>query len=379
MKVLTWARRVLTVICICSIGQGAVLAAAAPSEEELLEVIAPAQAWLLAQQDPEGSYAGGSVGVTALITDALLGGLGGVPVDDPRVAKSIAWLVTHQQPSGAIFDPNEGVANYATALSLMAFAKAGGVDQTVIDRAVAFLKSNQNLDENDINYGGIGYGSAGKGQEDLSNTGFAIEALRASGVPPEDEALQRAMKFLQRCQNLSSVNDLPWAADDGGAVYAPHESKAQGSFHEGDPPIGKVELRSYGSMTYALIKSYLYLNLSADDPRLAAALGWIRQNYQFEANPGLPAGREQEGLFYYYLVMAKSFKLLGQPTITIDGQPRDWRADLFAEVKKRAQAVPMDDGTKGLIWINSARRWRENFPHVVNSYIITALKNMAAQ
>ena len=352
------------------------LRAAAPTEAELLALIEPSQAWLLAQQEENGAYAGGSVGMTALITEALLGGPGGIPADDPRMATSIAFLISNQQPSGAIFDPDEGVANYATCLSLMAFAEAGGVDQAVIDKAVAYLKSIQNMDENDINYGGIGYGSAGKGQEDLSNTGFAIEALRKSGVPADDEALQRALKFVERCQNLSSVNDLPWAGDDGGAVYAPHESKAQGSFNEGNPPAEAPELRSYGSMTYALIKSYLYLDLKPGDDRLKAALQWIGENYQFEVNPGLPAGREQEGLFYYYIVMAKSLHLMQDATVKVGGEEKYWRSDLFAQIKKRALPADFEDGSKGIIWMNNAKRWRENYPHVANSYMVKALKMM---
>ena len=167
-------------------------ASATPSLADVRSLIEPAQRWLVAQQDANGGYAGGSVGLTSLITEALLDGAGGLPFDDPAVVNAVEFLLAHQQPDGGIYSPAEGAANYATALSLMILARLPNPDQAVIERAQQFLLGIQNLDENDINFGGIGYGSGGKGQEDLSNTGFAIEALRQSGIPADHPGLQRA-------------------------------------------------------------------------------------------------------------------------------------------------------------------------------------------
>ena len=50
------------------------------------------------------------------------------------------------------------------------------------------------------------------------------QALKDSGLPADDPALQKALVFVSRCQNLKSeFNDQPWAGkvNDGGFVYNP--------------------------------------------------------------------------------------------------------------------------------------------------------------
>ena len=61
------------------------------------------------------------------------------------------------------------------------------------------------------------------------------------------------------------------SGDDGGSGYAPGESKA-GFLELGD---GTKIPRSYGSMTYALLKGYLFAGLPKDDPRVEAAWKWL--------------------------------------------------------------------------------------------------------
>ena len=78
----------------------------------------------------------------------------------------------------------------------------------------------------DPDYGGVGYG--GPERPDLSNTSYLIDALVAAGAEPDDEAIQRALAFVSRCQNLESAgNDTPFAGkvNDGGFYYViPTES-----------------------------------------------------------------------------------------------------------------------------------------------------------
>jgi squalene-hopene/tetraprenyl-beta-curcumene cyclase len=66
-----------------------------------------------------------------------------------------------------------------------------------------------------------------------------------------------AIQFIQRCQNLPTHNPEKWASDDpqnkGGFIYAPGESKAG----QTNLPSGRVALRSYGSMSYAGLLSYI--------------------------------------------------------------------------------------------------------------------------
>jgi hypothetical protein len=357
----------------------------APAKAEVEALLDQAQAWLFTQQQPDGAFMPGKqfvVGVTAMSVDALAKEPLGIKNDDPRLVKALALMRTHFQPDGGTYAKEEGLGNYGTAFTLMALSSTKSTDKEWIAGGQRFLFGAQNNDPNAVAYGGMGYGSRGQGHEDLSNTTMAITALRASGVPSDDPHLQKALKFLEKCQNLSSHNSLPWVSNDGGAVYSPDESKAGGSWNMKEPSTGgkgpaEEKLASYGSMTYALISSYLSLDLRADDPRVAAALAWTKDNYQFDKNPGMIAGREQDGLFYYYAVMAKTFQTLDVKTMELkNGKTVDWRADLFAAIKQRAIPKKLDDGRQALMWMNSSKRWGESLPHLATVYLIRALKSI---
>src|SRR5690606_28942628 len=171
-------------------------------------------------------------------------------------------------------------------------------------------------------YGGAGYGSHKR--PDLSNTSFLVDALRAAGNDENSEAIQRALIFISRCQNLETEhNTTPFAAKnpDGGFYYTP---AAGGSSQAGQTPQGG--LRSYASMTYAGLKSMLYAGVDQHDPRVKAAVSWIRKHYDLDSNPGMgPAG-----LYYYYPVFAKALDALGQDTFEDEnGEAQNWRAELI--------------------------------------------------
>ena len=369
---------------------GAEPAAAVPAAtaEETDRLIDAAQHWLLAQQQDNGAFLPGTrftLGITALSVHSLCSPPLALRGDDPRIAKAIAHIRTYRQADGGFYRPDEGLGGYGTSLTLMAFAAAGIDDPAAVKGAQEYLFGIQNKDPQSVCVGGIGYGPEGPGQEDLHNTATAIVALRASGVPAADPRLQQALRFVESCQNLShhqrapgGIEEAPraarpWVSNDGGAVYSPTESKAGGDWNPrakaGEP---QYRLHSYGSMTHALIESYLALDVAADDERVRAALGWIRGNYGFDANPGMPDDTENDGLFYFYTVAAKTFDLTAQqPFATGDGRTADWRADLLDALRRRAQH------TDGMVyWINPSPRWGEAIPHLVTAYSIQALKRL---
>jgi squalene-hopene/tetraprenyl-beta-curcumene cyclase len=228
----------------------------------------------------------------------------------------------------------------------------------------------------DLRYGGMGYGSDPT-QPDLSNSQFAIESLRAAGVPESDPAFQRALVFLRRSQNRkeNETGDEPTQragedgkilvrASDGGANYRPFDSKAGAVAR----PDGKLETRSYGSMTYALLKCYVYAGVKRDDPALQDAVKWIREHYTWEENPGFPeAALAQQGLFYYYATAAKALEMLGEGAAGAgpDGKPRDWKGDLAA----RLLGIQKPDGS----WVNPNDRWMEGLPEVSTAFALKAL------
>lgn len=370
---------------LCSVALSATLCVTAAEgtddaalKAEVEALLAKSQVWLAAQQEPNGAFAPGAkfaLGITALATDALQSAPAYFPADDAKVTKALEFLWQHQQENGGIYTEEGGLGNYNTSLALMAMATTDRLDAERTPRMQQYLFGIQNNDPKSITYGGIGYGSRGQGNEDLSNTSMAIEGLTRSGVPASDPHLQKALEFLQRCQDLSSHNPLPWAGNSGGAVYSPDESKAGGSWR-GEEGAAVPKLEPYGGMTYQLISSYIALDVKPGDPRLDAAFNWVKQNYRFDANPGMQPGNEQQGLFYYYMTMAKSFDLLEATMIETKDGERDWRRDLFEAIKSRAAKAQLPDGTECVVWINGADRWAEGMPHVTSGYLIKALKRI---
>jgi squalene-hopene/tetraprenyl-beta-curcumene cyclase len=252
----------------------------------------------------------------------------------------------------------------------MAFAASKNPEyRKIVADGAKFLKELQ-WDEGeqktpaDNFYGGFGYDS--KNRPDLSNTQFALDALRAAGIPPTDEAYKKAMVFVSRCQNRKSEsNDQPWAdkVGDGSFIYSaagPGETKVLDTT---DPAAAKP---GYASMTYAGIKSMIYAGVSKDDPRVQAALGWIRKHYSVDENVGMPANRRQQGLYYYYHTMAKCLDALGDDFVEDDkGVKHDWRKDLTHALAERQRG----DGS----WVNPADRWMEGDPNLVTGYALMTL------
>lgn len=353
-----------------------------PSAAEVDALIDKAQNYLLAQAQPNGAFVPGQkfiLGISGLAAEALASQPRGIPATDPRIAKTVELLSGFQQPDGGVYDPSEGVGNYTTSIALMLWTTTGTGKTDAVAKAQNYIFGLQNTDAANPCRGGIGYGSKGPGFEDLSNTSFAIQALRASGVPASDPRMQEALRFLERCQDLSSINKLPWARDSGGAVYSPDESKADGSWNRqppkpGDPP---PKLAPYASMTYALISTYVVLDLKPDDPRVAAALGWVKANWTFDRNPGMVNSEkkptaDQQGLFYYYRAAAKTFDLIQAGPLELkDGRKVDWRRDLFDAISKRARIE--GDTAK---WVNEQERWAEDMPALATSYVLKSLKSI---
>ena len=357
-------------------------APALPSKAEVERLIVEGQTFLGAQAQPSGAFVPGAkfvLGITELAVDALTQQPLGFTGDEPRIKAAVQFILKFKQDDGGIYAPEEGLGNYCTSLGVLALKGAGAADAATLEGAQKYLLGIQNMDPKSPAFGGIGYGSKGAGHEDLSNTSYAIQALKASGLASDQANMKAALSFLDRCQNLSGTNKLPWAGNDGGAVYAPDESKAGGSWEPNKSAGAAAEeparMVSYGSMTYALISSYLVLDLKPDDQRIQAALGWAKNNYQFDVNPGMVKAKERQGLFYYYGSLAKTYDLLNQGPFTLaDGKVVDWRADLFAAIKTRAKTAPAG----GIYWMNDADRWAEGIPTLVTAYTVKALKRIHA-
>ena len=326
-----------------------------------------AVAFLRQSQGADGSFSSqAGPGVTGLVAAALLSI--GAPKNDPMVDKAIVYLLNTKRPDGGLYAEGSRHANYETCLAIMALSKANeqGQYDGVLQGAQRFVKGEQwdegeGLGPKDPAFGGAGYGS--KSRPDLSNTSFFIEALRSTGVEESDPAIQRALAFVNRCQNLESpANDTPFASklNDGGFYYTP----AAG----GDSMAGKDEatggLRSYASMTYAGLKSMLYAGVGPEDFRVKAATKFLKKNYSVTSNPGMgPAG-----LFYYLQTMSKALAMVAEETFESDTGSRSWRSDILGQLQKTQKV----DGS----WTNPEPRWMEGDPNLVTGYALLTLANL---
>jgi squalene-hopene/tetraprenyl-beta-curcumene cyclase len=293
-----------------------------------------------------------------------------------HIEKGYKWLLEQQKEDGGIY--NRGLSVYNTATSVTALLSSGreGFEPAIV-KARKHLIDNQwdigqKKETDNVNDGGVGYGSHND-HTDMSNTYLAIEALALSKKVIEDGKFgdqpdldwDAAITFLSRNQNLEKTNDQGWASDDpknkGGFIYGPNESKAG----EDKLPNGRTALRSYGSMSYAGLLSFIYAKVSADDPRVVAVKEWLGKNYTTTENPGMA----DQGLYYYYQTMSKALSAANIKMLKLEnGKEADWRKELG----EKLLATQRGDGS----WVNANGRWMESNPVLVTAYTLMSMEQI---
>jgi len=333
-----------------------------PSAADVQKVTDKAVDFLKTTQTKDGAFSPkfAGPGITALVVAGLV--KNGVSPQEPVVAKGLEYLTKQAKADGGIYD--KGLANYTTAVAIMALKEANkdGKYDAVIKAGGEYIKKLQHEEEEThVNYGGFGYDK--KSRPDLSNSGFSVEALLAAGFSKDDPAVQKALKFIGRCQNLpGETNDQAFAKkttddDKGGFTYDPTA---------GDKSPYKTAnggLRSLGGMTYSGLKSFLYAGVSKKDKRVEAAVAWVRNHYTLEENPGMG----KAGLFYYYDTFAKAMDAL-EEDIFVDakGVKHDWRGELFETLQKQQNK----DGS----WRNVGERtFAEDNPDLATAFALLSL------
>jgi squalene-hopene/tetraprenyl-beta-curcumene cyclase len=350
--------------------------AAPPSGAEAQKAIDRGLAWLKTQQAANGSWSNvEQPALTAMPLISFLRDPAGSYGKDPRpefIQKAFAFLRSMAKPDGSIFD--QGLSNYNTSVCLVAFlANHDPKDEALITAAHDFIVGLQakNLTDESLD-GGIGYGptavSPRRQHPDLDNTLIALEALHDYKVEhPQTESKplakdlnwQAAIDFITRCQNLPEKNpkSSKEPADRGGFVYYPGDSNAA-------PDDGSDPLRSYGTMSYAGLLSFIYADLSKDDPRVVAALDYLKKNFTVDQNPNMGAA----GLYYYLHLMSKGLTAAGINELdATNGKKIDWAH----EAARKIIALQTNDGS----WVNAdSGRWMEKDPVLVTSYCVMALE-----
>jgi squalene-hopene/tetraprenyl-beta-curcumene cyclase len=360
----------------------------ASMKQEIELAFKRALGFLKTKQNPETNAWGEAepVAFTALVLSSHLAD----PSRDPKAAlspeleKGYAFLIKNVQPDGGIY--LKARANYNTALALTALVlhpEASRFDKEILGARRFLISRQMDLDEkgkgdNPLD-GGIGYGDDKGYHADLSNTHFTLEALKYSEAYLADrgDALRNepklnfaaAIAFVERCQNRPESNKQPWVSKDpkehGGFIYGPTETRGPKAEPDAN---GRVAMRSYGSISYAGLMSFIYAGLTAEDPRVSAAVKWLGENFTLDENPAMGA----EGQYYYYHTMAKSLRASQLNELTLkDGKKVEWRGALVGKLLN----LQKGDGS----WANdTAGRWMESDPVLVSSYILLALGHAAA-
>jgi len=321
--------------------------------------------WLLKQQEKNGSWQFDPA-ITSLVLSSFLRYNSVFTFKDSFIYAGFDYLKKCIKNDGGIY--LKDLPNYTTSISLMAFKDASNNIEfnKIISNAENFLiglqyDEDKGYTKDSLYYGGVDYGN-GK-SPDVSNLQWAIEALHYKETynieQKSDEKSKKkklyydnALIFLTKCQNLKSVNKESYSADDGGFMYAPGKSKAGGTL-------------SYGSMTYAGLKSMIYLKVDKNDKRIKAAYNWVKNNYSVTENSGLG----EQGLFYYYHTFSKSLSAFGEDkVIDSKGITHNWRVELAEYLIK----IQNEEGW----WQNQNARWWENNKVLVTAYCILSLEEL---
>jgi squalene-hopene/tetraprenyl-beta-curcumene cyclase len=331
------------------------------------EAIEDGLKWLRSNQKEDGSFSS-YPSITALVCSAFL--KANYNENDETVRKGINFILKCVKPDGSIY--LNDMPAYNTSICLVTLVETKNPKyESIIKNARKWLESIQvgakgEVESVDKFYGGIGYDSHMK--PDLSNLQHALEALKLTEIysskdnvidtgpflhhEHKDDVFDRAIIFLQRCQNLKISNDQSWAGNDGGFIYSSDgESKAGGT-------------QSYGSMTYAGLKSFIYCRVGRDDPRVVAAYNWIRNYYTLDENPFMG----KQGLYYYYHTFSKALSVYGEKIIKdFKGIEHNWAKELI----EKLVSLQNKEG----YWVNDIPRWWEDNKELVTAYSILALQN----
>ena len=323
--------------------------------KQLEESLVRAAAYLRSQQHADGTWEN-HPGITAMAATAIL--------RDPQLshqealratANTLAYVRSLAKPDGGIYAKD--IPHYITAVSVMMLTAAGlPQDTPLIEKGRKYLverllDEGEGVSPNDKFYGGLGWGGLSDGgRADIISLEYGLRAMKEAGTALADPAWEKAIKFLQRTQNIREINDQGFTTDDGGFMYYPGYSQAGGT-------------ASYGAATYAGLLSYSWSNVKKDDRRVQSALKWIRNNYTVDENPGVG----QKTVYYYYMVFAKALQAIGEPIITdAKGQRHNWRDDLG----KKLIALQHPEG----YWVNSVPDEMQD-----NKVLVTCFTMMAIE
>ena len=332
--------------------------------------------WLVANQADSGAWSNDKFpALTALASQALLDSKD--PDHQLAARRGLSFIEGCVQPDGGIYvdvpgRKGGGLANYNTAISMMALNAAGDpiFDKIILD-ARAFIAGAQHFGD-DVYKGGFGYDASTKrAYTDLLNTYYATRAMHETqGVEDRRPASEKRVDidwketaaFVDRLQNKAAAGP----DDAGGFVYNPADPKA-GTVTNAT---GEVIFRSYGSITYAGLLALIYADVDRADPRVQSALDWAAKHWSLEENPGMG----KQGLFFFYNVLTRALDAAGRDVVPVDENTYlNWREEV---AKKVVGLQKIDPKTGKGYWLNDQGRFWESDPILATAYSLLALQKL---
>ncbi len=346
-------KRILMVLGLAACG-------AAMGDAALEASIARGARYLLGQQDAAGFWSDRQMPALTALPVWALAGCPDAAGAAPAISNGVAYVLSTQREDGGFYVPKpgrggSGLGNYNTSVCLSALFVSGKAPADPLLKAREYIAGSQ-LTGDDTMAGGFGYDKVSRRRyADLSNTSYAMDAMRRTQALEEVRPGGRRVD-LDWDKALSFVETLmkKEGPEAGGAAYNDRTPQA-GAATNGT---GKVQLRAYGSMTYAAVLSMCHANLDRSDPRVRQSLEYLEKNWSVTENPGMGS----QGLYYFYDIMARALSAAGVEKVG----GHDWKKELSAEVMARQQP----DGS----WKNDNNRFWEADPVLCTSFAMLVLE-----
>jgi squalene cyclase len=288
------------------------LAACAPTKQDDLppridSAIARARSFLLSRQSPDGAWRSHVYGFFK--DGPTLTGHVAANVNDPAAAQLAAnYLAGLANQNGKPLSDLGLIYPVYTSADAVRLLRAPQY-RTAHDAWRQFLLRQQLTEslgwaQTDLEFGGWSYAlkppakpSPGqtRGPWDWSNlsaTRYALDALRADGLPASDPICAKALVFIQRCQN-----------NDGGFFFSCADEIHNKAGLSARDASGHVRFNSYGSATVDGYAALRLCGLPKSNPHVQAAAAWLINQAQVDQNPGLFDSAHQDirdATYYYY-------------------------------------------------------------------------------
>ena len=339
-----------------TVALGAAAVFAGPIEDSL----AKGAKYLLANQSEEGFWSDKQMPALTALPVWALAGCGEDLQQAGAVEKGVKFVLGTQREDGGFYVPKpgrggSGLGNYNPSVCLSALFVSGKAPTAPLLKAREYVASSQ-LVGDDTMAGGFGYDKVSRRRyADLSNTSYAMDAMRRTqsleelrpGGQKVDLDWNKALAFVE---NLMKTE----GPDAGGAAYNERTPQA-GTATNGT---GKVQLRAYGSMTYAAVLSMCHANLDRSDPRVKQSLEYCQNHWSVDENPGMG----NQGLYYFYDIMARALAASGVEKVG----DHDWKKEL----SEKMISLQRPDGS----WANDNNRFWEADPVLCTSFAMLVLE-----